>query len=486
MNKENNNNQANGFTQYNFTSDIVIGLEIHIELNTKSKMFCSCKRSGDKDEKPNTRTCPVCLGHPGSKPVLNKEALNKGIKIGLALDCEIAPELIFSRKSYFYPDLAKNYQISQFELPLGSNGKVELEDNEIGITRIHLEEDPASLVHPNGMTSSGYVLIDYNRSGDPLCEIVTEPDLKSPAQAREFMKKLITILNYIGVFDINSCIIKADANISIKESNYTRAEIKNITGFKEIERALNYELARQKKEVIEDNKTLVQETRGWDAQKGITYTMRVKETSEDYGYIIDPDLVAIDITEKKIDEIKQSMPELPKQKLEKFINVHKIKLEDAKIISQELKLAELFENIAKEIDPLLAAKWLRRELLRVMNYNSISFDELKIDEKHLIELLTLVEKNKITDKTAKTILEKLIEEPFDIKKYVKENDLETVQDTNEIEKFVKESMDENPQAVDDIKSGNTKSINFIVGQVMRKSKGKANPKEVNEIIKKLI
>ncbi|MEE9525113.1 MAG: Asp-tRNA(Asn)/Glu-tRNA(Gln) amidotransferase GatCAB subunit B, partial [Candidatus Woesearchaeota archaeon] len=243
-----------------FTTDIVIGLEIHVELATDTKLFCGCATSGS--DEPNSRTCEVCLGMPGSKPVLNKKAIDYALRLCLALGCKISPELIFSRKNYFYPDMAKNYQISQYEIPLGVGGKLRLGSGKtVGITRVHMEEDPAALTHPAGMEKSSFVLVDYNRSGDPLVEVVTEPDLESPEEAREFMKHLITILNYINIFDVNRCIIKADANISIKESKYTRVEIKNITGFKEIERALKYEVERQKQNTNE----IVQETRAWDA-----------------------------------------------------------------------------------------------------------------------------------------------------------------------------------------------------------------------------
>lgn len=252
-----------------FTTDVVIGLEIHAELATKSKLFCSCARTGNLN--PNTRVCPVCLGHPGAKPVVNRKAIEHALSIALALKCKVAQEIIFSRKSYFYPDMSKNYQITQYEIPLGSNGSIKLrEGKDIRIQRIHLEEDPASLVHIGSMQQSSFVLVDYNRSGNPLAEIVTEPDLINPEEARDFMNKLITILEYLDVFDIDSCIIKADANISIRESGYTRVEIKNITGFKEIESALFYEVARQKKD-IKDGKKIVQETRGWNSDEGSTF-----------------------------------------------------------------------------------------------------------------------------------------------------------------------------------------------------------------------
>lgn len=477
-------NQQNKMTEQKFTSDVVIGLEVHAELATETKLFCSCPAYGD--EKPNSRTCPVCLGMPGSKPVLNAKAVEYALKLCIALGCSISPELIFSRKSYFYPDMSKNYQISQYEIPLGSGGKLSLKNGkEVNLTRVHMEEDPASLVHQGSMQKAPFVLVDYNRSGDPLVEIVTEPDLTSPDEARDFMKQLITVLNYLGIFDINRCIIKADANVSIKESGYIRAEIKNITGFKEIERALNYEVERQKHD-FKEGKKIIQETRGWDAQKGITFSMRSKEVEEEYGYIIDPDLVKVEVTEDMIETVKSEMPELAQDKIVKFIEKYKLSPEDAEVIAQERLLAELFEKVAAEIDPILSAKWLRRELVRVMNYNKKELHQLEIDESHLIDLLKLVEDKKITDTTGQKLMEMLLENPFDVKKHVEKEGLIAVSDKGELEKFCKEAVDENPKAVEDYKSGNTKALQFLVGQVMRKTKGKAAPKEVNEILRDVL
>ena len=468
-----------------FTSDTIVGLEIHTEIDTKTKLFCRCQKAKG-DDLPNSRCCPICLGHPGSKPVLNKKAVEFALKLCLALNCDISPELIFSRKSYFYPDMSKNYQISQYEIPLGKNGSLKLRNGkEIGIIRVHLEEDPASLIHPAGLKESQYVLVDYNRSGNPLVETVTEPDLASPEEARDFMKQLITVLNYLEIFDINEGTIKADANVSIKESDYTRIEIKNITGFKEIERALLYEVNRQKEE-IKHGKKLYQETRAWDSEKGVTFTLRKKETEEDYGYIIDTDLTVVDITDKWVKEIKKEMPELAQDKVKKFVEKHKIKKEDAEILAAEKELAEMFEKVAEEIDPILAAKWLRRELVRVLNYNKKELHEVEIDEKHVIDLLKLVENKKITDNVAAKLLEKLIEKPFDVNEYVKKEGLEAVSDIEELEKYCKEAIEENPQAVEDYKKGEKKALNFIVGKIMQKTRGKATPKEVNEIILRLI
>ena len=469
-----------------FKSDVVIGLEIHVELKTASKLFCSCKRAGDENETPNSRCCPICLGHPGSKPVLNKKAVEYAIKLALATKSKIAKELIFSRKSYFYPDMAKNYQISQYEIPLAEAGKIKLESGKnINLTRIHMEEDPASLVHPAGMESSSYVLIDYNRSGDPLCEVVTEPDMTSPEEARDFMKQLITILEYLEIFDVDSCIIKADANISIKESGYIRAEIKNITGFKDIERALKYEIQRQKKDLA-DGKKLIQETRSWNADKGYTFSLRSKEVEAEYGYIIDPDLVKIELNKEWIKEIESTMPELADEKLEKFTKKHKISEDTAKVLAKDKELANVFEAVAASVNPELASKWIRRELPRVLNYNKKKFSDIDLKEHHLIDLLKLIESKKITETVGQKLLEQLVDKPFDVNEYVKKQGLEAVSDSGELEKFCKEAIDENPKAVEDVKAGNEKSINFIVGQVMRKTKGKASPPEVLKLLKKLL
>ena len=463
-----------------FTSNIIIGLEIHAELDTNTKLFCSCPTQGN--EEPNTRTCETCLGMPGSKPVLNKKAVEFALKLCMALNCEISPEPIFSRKSYFYPDMSKNYQISQYEIPLGKNGKLKLRDGkEIGITRVHMEEDPASLIHPAGLEESQYVLVDYNRSGNPLVEIVTEPELESPDEARDFMKQLITILNYLEIFDINQGIIKADANISIKESNYARVEIKNITGFKEIESALIYEVKRQQNE-IKNHKKIEQETRAWDSERGITFSLRKKETEEDYGYIIDTDLTIVEIADKWLAQIKKEMPELAQDKVRKFVEKHKIKKEDAEILAAEKELAEMFENVAEEINPVLAAKWLRRELVRVLNYNKKELHEVELDEKHIIQLLRLVENKKITDNVAAKILEKLVEKPFDVKEYVKKESLEAVSDISELEKYCREAIQENPKAVEDYKKGEKKALNFLMGKVIAKTKGKADPNVVKELL----
>ena len=465
-------------------SDVIIGMEVHVQLDTKTKLFCGCATQGS--DEPNTRTCVTCLGMPGSKPRLNKKAVEYALKLALATNSKISKKLVFSRKSYFYPDMAKNFQISQYEIPLATKGKIRLKNGkEIGLTRIHMEEDPAALVHIGSMQKSPYVLVDYNRSGNPLLEVVTEPELESAEEAREFMNQLITVLGYLGIFDEKKCIIKADANVSVKESGYVRSEIKNITGFKEIERALKYEIGRQRKELSEGKK-LKQETRAWDSDNGVTFSLRTKETEEDYGYILEPDLTLVEITEEFVSKIKKEMPELAHEKIARFTEKHKLRKEDAEIIAAEKEIAELFEKVAGHVNPELAAKWIRRELSRVLNYSKKTLGDVGDIETHLIDLLKSVEKKVITDATAQKLMEKLVEKPFDVLKHIGEEGLAALSDKKEIEKYCKEAIAENPKAAEDYKKGEEKALHFIIGQVMKKTKGKATPKEVNEILKRLI
>ena len=458
--------------------DVIIGIECHVSLNTKTKLFCSCALEGSED--PNSRTCDVCVGLPGSKPVLNKKALDYALKLCLALDCEIAPELIFSRKIYFYPDMGKNYQITQYEVPLGVGGHIKLASGKvINLTRVHMEEDPGALIH-QGNT----VLVDYNRSGTPLCEIVTEPEMSSPEEARDFLKRLLSIIQYLQIFDIDSCIIKADANISIK--GFERVEIKNINGFKDIQKALEYEISRQRSLVSEGKGIKHRETRGWDSDKGITIFQRSKELEADYGYIIDTDLVITDITNIIVEETKKHLPELPDDKIIRFVKDFKLKKDDAEVIANDFDLAHLFEKAIDDgVNPIFASEWIRREVSRVLNYSKKDIDESFIKQ-HLLEVLELINHNKITRQTGQRIMELLVNEDLDVKKYVKDNNLESVSNTDELEKICLEAIKNNKQAVDEYKAGNEKSFNFIVGQVMKLSKGKASPSVVNDLLKKLI
>ena len=451
---------------------IKIGLEIHVQLNTKSKLFCGCAVNGN--DEPNTRTCPVCLGYPGAKPVLNSKALEYAVKMAKVLGCKLNKKIFFSRKTYFYPDLAKNYQITQYEVPIGFNGKIKLKENDVTITRIHLEEDPGALVHPKGLQKSEFTLIDYNRSGIPLLEIVTEPEIQSAAQAREFMKKLKTFLGYLEIY--SGGVVKADVNVSVRESGYVRAEVKNVTGFKEIEKTIEYEILRQRKELNEGMK-LKQETRGWDAEKGITFLSRGKETEEDYGYIFDPDLCVYDIDEN----IK--LPEMPDEKILRFVKKYHLDKEDAEVLASEKYLAEFFEMVAEEVDCKIAAKWIRRDLLSALAENNKTMTE--IDHKKIIKLLNLFCSGKITDKVAKDILFLIVKKDVSPEEFVKKKGLEAVSDSSELERFAREAIGSNPKAVEDYKNGRHEALNFVVGYVMKKTSGKADPKKIKEIISRI-
>ncbi len=458
--------------------DSIVGLEVHVSLNTKTKLFCGCPLNGN--ESPNSRCCEICIGSPGSKPVVNKKAMDYAIKLCLALNCEVSKELIFSRKIYFYPDMSKNYQITQYEIPIGSNGYLELSNNKkVRIRRIQIEEDPAALIH-----QSTTVLVDYNRSGTPLCEIVTEPDMQTPEEAKEFLKKLLTIVNYLKIYDNKNCIIKADANVNIKGCE--RVEIKNINGFKGISDAIKYELERQKK-LLKDNQPITEkETRGWDQEKGITEFQRKKEGEADYGYIIDPDLVPIDISQETVEKIKKELPELPQEKSLRYQKEYKIKKEDAEVLANDYELTELLEKaISKKIEPLFAAEWIRREVIRVINYVKKELEETFIT-KNINDVLKEIQDNKITRQTAQRIMELIVNEDLNVKEYIKKNKLEVVSNTQELEQLCQQVIKENEKAVSEYKSGNEKSFMFLVGQCMRISKGKADPKTINELLKMLI
>jgi aspartyl-tRNA(Asn)/glutamyl-tRNA(Gln) amidotransferase subunit B len=449
----------------------MIGLEVHVQLNTRTKLFCGCLTKADV---PNTATCPVCLGHPGSKPVLNKSVVRMAAKLALALGCTVAPSILFSRKTYFYPDLAKNYQITQYEQPLGSNGSVELDSGKmVRIRRLHIEEDPAGLVHVPGAS-----LADYNRSGIPLVEIVTEPDLDSPEEAREFMKKLMAVMAYLDIFDTDACVVKADANVSVARTGFMRVEIKNVTGFREIERALAYEIVRQQSHEV------ARETRGWDAEKGLTYTLRAKESEEDYGYIIDPDLVETELGPAYIGEVLKDVPELGHQRAARWQRELGIDPTDARIIAADLDVAEVFERIAKRVDPVLAARWFRREVLRVMN--DTQKPVTAFNEDHLAELLQLVQSRRITERIGQQLIGELATKDFSPAAKVKELGLETVSDDDALLRACHEAVQEHPQAVMDFKAGEAKSFQFLIGQVMRKTRGRGDPGRINLLLKGIL
>lgn len=450
----------------------IIGLEVHIQLNLKSKLFCTCQTTGN--EEPNTRTCPVCLGHPGSKPLVNKKAIEAAIRLALALGTQLNNTITFSRKSYFYPDLAKSYQITQYEIPIATNGTLTLPNGKpVHITRLHLEEDPAALTHTETTT-----LIDHNRSGIPLIELVTAPELTTPEEARDFMNTLLTIIGYLNIHDPTTGILKADANISIAKHNYTRVEIKNILGFKEIERALTHEQKRQ------HSHDVIRETRGWDATTGHTYSMRTKEEEADYGYILEPDIPTITITQEQISALRTTVPELPQTKAQRWVQTQKINSTDASIIASDLTLATLYENLTQHHNPTLVSRWLRRELLRALNLSGKTVQDIK--EENLHELFQLLETKKITDRIAQQLIEELARKDFSPKQRVEEQKLGIVGDEELILETCKKILAENKKAVADYKSGEEKAFHYLFGQAMKALKGKAKPDMIKEKLKELL
>ncbi len=449
--------------------DIKVGLEIHGYLRTEQKLFCTCEI--DRTAEPNTTICPVCTSQPGARPMLpNKEAVDTIIAIALMLGCRLNKTLMFQRKHYSWPDLPSGYQRTMsgsYSLPVGTDG----EFLGIGIEEVHLEEDPAAWDPNTG-------LVDYNRSGYPLVEIVTKPDFSSPDQLREWLKRLITTLSYVKALDKDAG-IKSDVNVSIAP-DFRRVEIKNVNSFRSIVRAVEYEAHRQKSEKVKK-----QHTRAWDDKVGATVFMRDKETAEDYMFIPEPDLPVIHVDDRWRKTIESSLPEPPSAKRKRYL---KLGLDEihAESISSDLALADIFETAAEEVDPVLAAKWVKREVVRVANYNKIDSEDLNLDRAQFTKLLSMVEAKRITEKVAKEFLERLVKKSFDVEKEVKKLGLESVRDAAQIERWCEESIRENPKVVDDVKSGKENAVNFLVGRVMRKSRGTASPEEVKKIIKEII
>lgn len=444
-----------------------IGLEIHCQLNTKTKLFCGCPNKFSNE--PNTLTCETCLGHPGSKPYFNKEALTKALKAALALKCKINQKMMFSRKTYFYPDLPNNFQITQYEWPLAVNGKFQ----GINITRMHIEEDPGRLVRKDN-----FVLIDYNRSGTPLIETVTAPDFKNSNDAKQFLIDFINMLEYLDIYYRTSeATLRCDVNVSI--NNGTRVEVKNVYGINEVKKVIDYEIERQQHEKA------VQETRGWNEAEKITYSMRLKESEDDYGYITEPNLPVFEIDTEMIKKIK--LPELAHEKAVRYVKSFKLAKEDSEVIASDSRLALIFEKAAKKIDPDFSAKFLRRELLKSLNESGKTLSELDIDETQVIALIELFSQKKVTDKVARQLMERLLKEKFDVKEFVNKNNLTAVSEESGLKAFCEEAVKENPKVVEDYKNGKLEALNFLLGQVMRKSKGRASPeickKIINEIIK---
>lgn len=439
---------------------IKVGLEIHVSLNTKSKLFCSCATRGDVNE----NVCEICLGHPGTRLSLNKEAVIKCLKIAKALNCDLSRSFYFARKSYFYPDLSKNYQVSMSK-PLGVNGFLDLDGKKINILGVHLEEDPASVVR-----KANYSLLDYSRSGVPLAEIVTAPDISSADEARLFMKRLLRMLKYLDVFDIDG-VIKADVNVSVKKSGFKRVEVKNVTGFKDIQRVIEFECERQLKEEP------VLETRGFNSTTGETYSMRKKESALDYGYIYEPDLLLVE------NNFDINLPELAESKVLRYKKLG-ASVDDSNIIAEDPLVSKLFDEVIEKFDAVFASKFFRTNLLTALNEKSLA--ETFFNKDNLVSLMSLYKDKKINKLGMEKVLFTLLKEEVDPKEFVLKHNLIQIKDENQLEEFAKEAINENKKAVEDYLEGEAKSLNFLVGQVMKKSKGKANPARVAEIIKDLI
>jgi len=465
---------------------VKIGLEIHVHVNSKSKLFCSCPTNYENAE-PNELTCPICLGFPGSKPKVNKKVIDSALMVAKALNCEIARETFFSRKNYFYPDMAKNFQITQYEIPLAKNGFLELNEKKIRIRRVHVEEDPAKLIHVGGnITSAQYVLVDYNRSGIPLLEIVTEPDFESTKEVREFLSKLVSILEHLEIYDASKeAALRVDANISIEGGE--KVELKNITGFANVEKALNYEIVRQQN-LKKMGLAVERETRHFDSQTKSTVSLRKKEFEEDYGYIFEPDLTKIEISEDWLKEIEKKMPELPEMKIRRFVESYGISEREAKIIVYTGKaFADFFEECSKLYKNFgNIAKWMVVDLLKCLNWNKISIKESKVTPRSFVELLELIDSGKITQRTAKEIIKEFVATGKSPKEIVEEKGLSVLREDEKLKEIVEKVLKENERVVEDYLKGNEKALNFLIGLVLKESKMKADPKKARELILKII
>jgi len=474
--------------------ETVIGLEVHVQLLTKSKLFCACSTTFGAE--PNSHTCPVCLGWPGSLPVLNREALRLGVRTGLALGCHVAERLKFDRKNYFYPDLPKAYQISQYDMPVNKGGSLtfelrmpdgSLQERTVGITRAHLEEDAGKLLHEGVREGS---LADYNRAGTPLLEIVSEPDIRSPEEAYAYLTQLKAILEYLEVSDCNmeEGSLRCDANVSVRprgqEKFGTRAEIKNLNSFKAVQKAIEYEVQRQIQRVTA-GESVVQETRLWNEAKGQTFSMRSKEAAHDYRYFPEPDLVPFTLARQTVEELRKALPELPLERSRRLIKTFGLPAYDAYTLCQEKKLADYFEACEKEkVNAKLASNWIQSELLALLNHKKTTIEHSPVTPQALAGLIRLIEDGTINGKIAKDVLPEMFESGKSAKAIVDEKGLVQVTDTGLIEQAIDKAIAANPKSVQDFKAGKQQALGFLVGQVMKETKGKANPKIVNELLEK--
>lgn len=471
--------------------ETVIGIEVHVELKTNTKIFCSSTTEFGGD--PNHHTCPVCLGLPGTLPVLNKKVVEYAVRAGLALNCTIANFSKFDRKNYYYPDLPKNYQISQYDLPIAEHGYLDIEvdgqTKRIGITRLHMEEDAGKLVHQGNIVTTPYSLVDYNRTGVPLIEIVSEPDMRSPEEARAYVEKLKAIVQYTGVSDcrMEEGSLRCDVNISVRPVGQrefgTKVEIKNMNSFRALQRAVAFEVERQIGE-LECGGKIIQETRTWDEARGITVSMRSKEEAHDYRYFPDPDLVPLVLDNQWIDFIRESLPELPDQRRVRYIEEYGLPQYDASILTLTKEMSDYFEEVIKNYDkPKAVSNWMMGEMSRLLNINAMDISNCKIKPTQLAELLKLIDKGTISGKIAKTVFEEMFESGKDPETVVKEKGLVQISDEGAIAAVVDQVIAANPKSVEDFQSGKTQAIGFLVGQVMKATKGKANPEVVNKLLR---
>ena len=467
--------------------ETVIGLEVHCQLKTNTKVWCSCDADYDNKE-PNTAVCPICTGQPGALPKLNEKVLDYAIKAALALGCEINRESYFDRKNYFYPDSPKNYQITQFFKPYAENGVLKITTNSgkeasVGIERIQIEEDTAKSIHTASET-----LLNYNRASVPLIEIISKPEIKNAEEAYAYLNTLKDRLKYTKVSDVSMELgsLRCDANVSVRKKGETklgtRTETKNLNSFKAVVKAIEYETNRQI-EVLENGGRVVQETRLWDEENAVTKPMRSKEEAMDYRYFPEPDLPAIIITESRLSNVKDEMPEFADEKAKRFINEYKLNEMEAATLSSEQELAEYYEEVVKVSDDArLAANWVLTEILRVLKEKNISIEEFSVEPENIGKLIKLIKADTISSKIAKDVFEILLSENKDPEIIVKEKGLVQITDNSEIEKIVEQVLAENPQSVEDYKAGKSNALKYLVGQSMRLSKGKANPKMINEMI----